>query len=127
MAPGSLTAILLLDPLSAQDAKSTAGLAVGSQRATQLDLLVVVAAIQKAGLVKGQGVQEAVAGLEEAFHVRQLQAVAVALQLLDLHVVTGGGILRVLQLVAAVGTGQVAGAPIMAGPAPAPARQGRAI
>lgn len=93
MAPGSLTAILLLDPFGAQDAEGAACLAVGGQRATQLDLLVVVAAIQKAGLVEGQGVQEAIAGLEEAFHVCQLQAVAVALQLLDLDVVAGGGIL----------------------------------
>lgn len=45
------------------------------------------------------------AGLEEALHVCQLEAVAVALQLLDLHVVASCSILRVLQLVAAVGRG----------------------
>lgn len=126
-APGFLTAILLLDPLGAQDAKGAAGLAVGGQRAAQLDLLVVVAAIQKAGLVKGQGVQEAVAGLEEAFHVRQLQAVAVALQLLDLDVVAGGSVLRVLQLVAAVGTRRVEGALVVSSPAPAPTQRARAV
>lgn len=111
--PVSLTAILLLDPLGAQDAEGAARLAVGGQRAAQLHLLVVVAAVQKARLVEGQRVQEAVAGLEEAFHIGQLQAVAVALQLLDADVVAGRGVLGVLQLVAAAGTGHVVGGLVM--------------
>lgn len=89
----SLTAILLLNPLGAKDPKGAAGLSVGRQGATQLELVVVVAAIQVAGLVEGKGVQEPIAGLEEAFHVRELQAVAITLHLLDVHVVTRGCVL----------------------------------
>ena len=70
-----------------------AGLPVGGQGATQLELLVVVAAVQVAGLVEGEGVEQPVAGLEEALHVRELQAVAVALHVLDVHVVAHGCVL----------------------------------
>lgn len=62
---------------------------------------MVVAAVQVAGLVEGEGVEKPVAGLEEALHVRELQAVAVALHLLDVHIITHGRVLRELQLVAA--------------------------
>lgn len=64
---------------------------------------MVVAAVQVAGLVEGKGVEQPIAGLEEALHVRELQAVAVALHLLDVHVVTHGRVLGELQLVAAGG------------------------
>lgn len=64
---------------------------------------MVVAAVQVAGLVEGEGVEEPVAGLEEALHVRELQAVAVPLHHLDMYVVTHGRILGELQLIAAGG------------------------
>lgn len=64
---------------------------------------MVVAAVQVAGLVEGQGVEKPVAGLEEALHVCELHAVAVALHLLDAHIIARGCVLGELQLVAAAG------------------------
>lgn len=99
----SLTAVLLLDPLGAEDAKGAAGLPVGGQGAAQLELLVVVAAVQVAGLVEGEGIKKPVAGLKEALHVGELQAVAITLHGLDVHIVARGGVLGELELVAAGG------------------------
>lgn len=99
----SLTAVLLLDPLGAEDAEGAAGLPVGGQGAAQLELLVVVAAVQVAGLVEGEGIKQPVAGLKEALHVGELQAVAITLHGLDVHIVARGGVLGELELVAAGG------------------------
>lgn len=103
----SLTAVLLLDPLGAEDAEGAAGLPVGGQGAAQLELLVVVAAVQVAGLVEGEGIKKAVAGLKEALHVGELQAVAIPLHGLDVHVVARGCVLGELELVAARGGREV--------------------
>lgn len=72
MSRGALTAVLLGDPLGGEGSHGAAGLGVGCQRATDLSLAVVVAAVQVAGLVEGPGVQEAVAGLEEALQLGEL-------------------------------------------------------
>lgn len=99
----SLTAVLLPDPLGAEDAEGAAGLPIGSQGAAQLELLVVVAAVQVTGLVEGEGIKKPVAGLKEALHVGELQAVAVTLHGLDVYVVTRGCVLGELELVATGG------------------------
>lgn len=66
MPRGSLTAVFLGDPLCAEGAQGAAGFGVGCKRTTHLSLAVIIAAVQVAGLVEGSGIQQAVAGLEEA-------------------------------------------------------------
>lgn len=69
---GALTAVLLGDPLGGEGSHGAAGLSVCCQRATDLSLAVIVAAVQVAGLVEGPGVQQAMAGLEEALQLGEL-------------------------------------------------------
>lgn len=69
MPRGALTAVLLGDPLGGEGAHRAAGLGVGCQRATDLSLAVIIAAVQVAGLVEGSGIQQAVARLEEALQL----------------------------------------------------------
>lgn len=69
---GSLTAVLLGDPLGGEGAQGAAGLCVGCQRTTDLSLVVIIAAIQVAGLVEGLGIQKAVARLEETLQLGEL-------------------------------------------------------
>lgn len=86
---GSLTAVLLGDPFSGEGTKGAAGLGVGCQRAAHLSLVVIVAAVQVAGVVEGLGIQETVARLEEAFKLRELLTGAVPLERHHRRVVAG--------------------------------------
>ena len=108
LAPGgALTAVLLGNPLGGERAHGAAGLGVGRQRAADLGLAVVVAAVQVAGLEEGPGVQQAVAGLEEALHLVELLAAVLALEAQHCRVVAGLSQGHVLGLVAAVDGGEV--------------------
>lgn len=86
---GSLTAVLLGDPLGGEGAQGAAGLCVGCQWATDLSLVVIIAAIQVAGLVEGLGIQKAVARLEETLQLGELLAGTFILQRRHCCVVTG--------------------------------------
>ncbi|TNN47360.1 hypothetical protein EYF80_042448 [Liparis tanakae] len=86
-----LAAVLLGDPLGGEAAHGAAGLCVGGQRAADLRLLVVVAAVQVAGLVEGQRVQQAVARLEETLQLGELLTGVFALQRQHRRVVAGLG------------------------------------
>lgn len=89
MPRGALTAVLLGDPLGGEGSQGAAGLCVGCQRATDLSLAVIIAAVQVAGLVEGPGIQQAVAGLEETLQLGELLAGIFALQRHHCCVVTG--------------------------------------
>lgn len=86
---GALTAVLLGDPLGGEGAQGAAGLCVGCQRATDLSLAVIIAAIQVTGLVEGPGIQQTVARLEEALQLGELLAGIFTLQRRHCRVVTG--------------------------------------
>jgi len=86
---GALTAVLLGDPLGGEGAHGAAGLGVGGQGAADLSLLVIVAAVQVAGLVEGEGVQQAVARLEETLQLGELLTGVFTLQRQHRRVVTG--------------------------------------
>lgn len=102
-AHGALTAVLLGDPLGGEGAHGAASFCVSCQRSTDLSLAMVVAAVQVAGLVEGTGVQQAVAGLEEAFELCELLTGVFALQSQDGCVVAGLSQSHVLGLIAAGG------------------------
>lgn len=98
---GSLTAVLLGDPLGGEGAQGAAGFRVGRQRAADLSLVVIVAAVQVAGLVEGPGIQKAVARLEETLQLRELLTGVIALQLRHRGVVAGLGQSHVLGFITA--------------------------
>ena len=100
---GALTAVLLGDPLGGERAHGAAGLGVGRERAADLSLAVVVAAVQVAGLVEGPGIQQAVAWLEEALQLGELLTGVLALQGQHRCVVTRLGQSHVLGLITARG------------------------
>lgn len=102
-----LTAVLLGDPLGCERAKGAARFGVGSHGAADLSLAVVVAAVQVAGLVEGPGVQQAMAGLEEALHLCKLQAAVLALEGGHGCVIAGLSQSDVLGLITATKTGGV--------------------
>ena len=105
MPRGALTAVLLGDPLGGEGAQGAAGLCVGSQRATDLSLPVIVAAIQVAGLVEGPGVEQAVARLEETLQLRELLTGILTLQRHHRCVVTGLSQSHVLGFITTTGEG----------------------
>lgn len=98
---GCLTAVLLCDPLGGQGSQGAAGLCVSCKRATDLSLVVIVAAIQVAGLVEGLGIQKAVARLEETLQLGELLTGAFALKVHHCCVVTGLGQSHVLSFITA--------------------------
>lgn len=89
MPRGCLTAVLLGNPLGGQGSQGAAGLCVGCKRATDLSLVVIIAAIQVAGLVKGLGIQKAVARVEETLQLGELLTGTFALKVHHCCVVTG--------------------------------------
>lgn len=99
MSRGALTAVLLGDPLGGEGAHGAAGLGVGRQRAADLSLAVIVAAVQVAGLVEGPRIQQAVARLEEAFRQGELLTGVFTLQRQHRCVVTRLGQSHVLGLI----------------------------
>lgn len=88
---GSLTAVLLGDPLGGEGAQGAAGFCIGCQGATDLSLVVIVAAVQVAGLVEGPGIQKAMAWLEETLQLGELLTGIFTLQRHHGCVVTGLG------------------------------------
>lgn len=96
---GALTAVLLGDPLGGEGAHGAAGLCVGCQRAADLRLSVIIAAVQVAGLVEGPGIQQAVARLEETLQLSELLTGVFSLQRQYRRVVTGLSQSHVLGLI----------------------------
>lgn len=68
---GFLTAVLLDNPFGGECPQRATGLGVGCQRAAHLSLVMVVAAVQVAGLVEGLGIQKTMAWLEETLQLGQ--------------------------------------------------------
>lgn len=103
MPRGALTAVLLGDPLGGEGTQGAAGLCISCQRATDLSLAVIIAAVQVAGLVEGPGIQQAVAWLEETFQLGELLTGIFTLKCHHCGVVTGLGQSHVLGLIATRG------------------------